>query len=269
MKTGMLWLLLLIPCTLFAAVPPDALHPTVWLGASLLDFDYEEYTGNPATANREKGTLPGLTTGLSVRQDHWFAETGINAWSGNVDYHGPVETRTREQIVDWNILAGREIYRRDRGAIGLLAGLGYRNWERDIHSTATASGLLETYDWWYGMLGLRGEYDINARTRLRADVCLTRTINPEIKVDFESNFDDVKLDLGEKTGSRVRLFLDHELGETVRVWLSPWYEFWELGRSATRDLTRNGSVIGTVVEPRSKTGNYGIDLGISWTPEFH
>ena len=96
------------------------------------------------------------------------------------------------------------------------------------------------------------------------DVSLTRPVNPEIKVDFQANFDDVRLPLGEETGGRVMLTLEHSLGNTAGVWVSPWYEYQELGRSPTRDLTSNGVITGTVFEPRSEAGNLGINIGVRW-----
>jgi hypothetical protein len=119
------------------------------------------------------------------------------------------------------------------------------------------------------MLGARGIYHFNPVTRLRLDVCLTRTVNPEIEVEFKAAFDDVKLGLGEKTGSRIRLTLDHSLNETMRVWLSPWYEYWALGRSSTQDLTSNGVVTASVYEPRSETENFGINIGVTWMFGLH
>jgi hypothetical protein len=261
-KCIVLWLLL--PGALIATERPDARQTAVWLGFSMLNFDYEEFTDNDSTANREEGLVPGMTAGASVTRGMWFASTEISAWSGNVDYHGPVETTTDEKIIDWNLLAGREVYRKGRGEIGLFAGFGYRNWERDILSTATASGLFETYDWWYGMLGVRGVYHFNPATKFSVDASLTRTVNPQIDVDFDASYDDVKLGLGEETGSRIRLTLDHRLNDAMRVWLSPWYEYWALGRSSTQDLSSNGVVTATVYEPRSESKNFGINIGVSW-----
>ena len=266
MKLGGKWVALLVflPGMLPAVEQLDSRHTEIWLGFSLLDFDYEEFYDDGSTANREDGLIPGFTAGASVTRGRWFASTGISAWSGEVKYHGPVESRTDEQIIDWNVLAGREIYRKGNGEIGLFAGFGYRNWERDIQSTVTASGLLETYDWWYGMLGIRGAYHFNDTTQLRVDLGLTRTVNPEIEVEFEANYDDVRLRLGEETGGRALLTLDHRLGKEMSVWVSPFYEFWELGRSSTQDLARNGVATATVFEPRSETKNFGVNIGVTW-----
>jgi hypothetical protein len=264
MRLAGTWLAsLLLPCLAMAAETSGTLQPTAWLGFSLLDFDYEEFFDNGISANREEGLIPGLTGGLSVKQGQWFAETGLRASIGTVDYHGPVESDTDEEIIDWNLLAGRELFRKDRASIGLFAGVGYHRWNRDIQSTATASGLFETYDWWYGMLGVRGEYRFSSAIQFRVDAYLTRTVNPEVEVEFEANFDDVTLPLGEKTGRRIILTLDRRLNNRMRVWVSPWYEFQELGRSPTRNLTSNGIITGTVFEPRSETKNYGIAIGFT------
>lgn len=271
MKLGKKWiaLLLLLPQVLCATELLNTGVTELSLGLSLLDFDYEEFYDDSSTANMEEGLIPGITSALSVTRNRWFATTNISVWSGEVDYHGPVKTKTAEEIIDWNILAGREIYLKGKNEIGLFAGFGYRNWKRDIQSIPTATGLFEMYDWWYWMLGVRGEYHFSPSTKFRADAYLTRTVNPQIEVEFETNFDDVTLDLGEETGNRVILTLDHRPGNTMRVWVSTWYEVWELGRSSTRDLTSSGIVTATVYEPRSETENFGINIGVSWLLGSH
>ena len=97
-----------------------------------------------------------------------------------------------------------------------------------------------------------------------ADVQLTRTANPEIDVQFGANYDDVSLDLGEETGFKASFTLLRKMGGGASLWLTPWYEYWELGRSSDADLYRNGEPIGTVWEPRSETHNYGVNLGVRW-----
>ena len=102
MKLGKKWIALLVflPGTLPAVELLDSRHTELWLGFSLLNFDYEEFLDDGSTANKEEGLIPGITAGASVTRGRWFATTGINAWSGNVDYHGPVETKTAEEIIE-------------------------------------------------------------------------------------------------------------------------------------------------------------------------
>lgn len=263
----MTWLLFLLlgPGVLSAGEATGATRTSVWLGFSLLDFDYEEFYDDGTSADREEGLIPGAVAGAAASRNKWFAETGVTGWSGDVDYHGPVKSETAEDIVDWHALAGREVYRAGDAGLGLFGGFGYRYWERDIQSTPAATGLNETYDWWYGLLGVRGDYRFNASTGLRADFSLTRTIDPRIEVDFPAAYDDITLDLGEKTGWRLSLALERRVGSTLSVWVAPWYESWKLGRSADRVLRQGGAATGSIVyEPRSETENLGINMGVTW-----
>ncbi|MGD2138125.1 MAG: hypothetical protein PVF08_07705 [Gammaproteobacteria bacterium] len=266
MKAYIFWMSFLLPASgVLAAETAAATRTSVWLGFSLLDFDYEEFFDDGSTADREEGYIPGVAAGAATVRDKWFAETVIGAWSGDVDYHGPVKSETSEDIVDWYALAGREIFRHDNAGLGLYGGFGYRNWERDIQSTPTTEGLFETYDWWYGLLGVRGEYRFNPATRLRAYFSLTRTIDPEIEVDFSGDYDDVTLDLGEKTGRRMSLVLERQVDNALCLWISPWYEVWKLGRSADKALRQGGVATGSIVfEPRSETENLGFNMGVTW-----
>lgn len=266
MKVFISWLLFLLPATGVLAVETAAeTRTSVWLGFSLLDFDYEEFYDDGSTADREEGFIPGATAGAALTRNEWFAETGINGWSGDVDYRGPVKSQTAEDMVDWHALAGREVYRKAGTGLGLFGGFGYRYWKRDIQSTPTAAGLTETYDWWYGLLGIRGKYRFNTSTSIRADLSLTRTIDPQIEVRFPMTYDDITLGLGEKNGGRLSLVLERRLGRTLSILVSPWYEVWKLGRSSDRVLRQDGMVTGsTVYEPRSETENLGFDIGVTW-----
>ena len=242
----------------------DETRSSLWLAFSLMDFDYEEFLPGGMTANREDGTLPGISAGVALSRERVFAGSRLGFWSGRADYRGPEDSRTDEDIVDWQASAGLRLYRDARVEAGVYTGGGYRRWERDIRSTPTAAGLFEIYDWWYLMLGVRGAYIINADSLIRADVGLTRPLNPEVEVEFETGFDDQRLELGERTGARVALTYEKRLDASTTLRIVPWFEYWELGKSRTVPLTSNGVVVGTVFEPRSETRNAGIDIGLSW-----
>ncbi len=124
-----------------------------WLGAGVMDFDYEEFDQG-ASLDREEGYLPGVSAGLRLARGRMFAETALEAWTGGVDYASATEiTTTDEDILDWNVMAGRDLFAQADQRLGLYAGLGYRHWQRDIRSTPTAFGLDETYRWWYASRG--------------------------------------------------------------------------------------------------------------------
>lgn len=243
---------------------PGQLDLDASLAFSVLDFDYTETFDDGSTADYETGLLPGVSLGLSIARDRLFAETTLSAWSGNVGYHGPADTVTGEDLLEWNVLAGAEVYRHTATSIALYAGAGFRYWERGIRSTTTLSGLFETYDWWYGLLGLRLTHDPRESIRLGADIRLLRPVDPGIEVEFASGFDDKELDLGEKTGVRVALTLENRLDDRFRYFISPWFEYWELGRSRTEPLLQDGIIVGTVFEPMSETRNFGVNIGLVW-----
>jgi len=259
----------ILACLLLACPGPvlsttDELGMDYWLAFSVQDFDYTETFDDGSTADSEAGLIPGVNLGLSLWQDRLFAETTLSAWSGNVGYHGPADTVTGEDLLDWNVLAGAEVYRHTSTAVDVYAGAGYRYWERGIRSTTTLSGLFETYDWWYGLLGVRLQRETGESVRLGADIRLLRPVDPGIEVEFASGFDDKELDLGEKTGVRVALMLENKLDGRFRYFISPWFEYWELGRSRTEPLLQGSIPIGTVFEPESEARNFGVNIGLIW-----
>ncbi|MEN8166122.1 MAG: hypothetical protein ABFR65_01430 [Pseudomonadota bacterium] len=264
MKHG--WPLLVLSIyTLPALAGDNGFTTSAWLGLSGTAFDYEEFDDRGVSLDREEGWLPGVKAGLNLEYDQVLVETSLWWSAGRVDYTSRrVDTTTDEDIRNLEILAGTWFFTTDRLRAGLIAGGGYREWRRDILSTATASGLDETYRWGYGLLGLRGEQAFNRETRVIADLHFTRTLNPKVNVDFAGRFDDVSLALVEETGFRARLAIDWQLATAMTLWLAPWYEYWELGRSADAELLRNGVSIGTVFEPRSETRNAGITVGVIW-----
>jgi hypothetical protein len=259
-------LLVFLFSPLLAVADPGSITKSVWLGATALDFDYEEFDGQDESLDREDGWLPGVNAGAGLAGDRWFVESSLLWSSGRVDYHSPEDdSETDEDILNLEILAGTPVFDVDRQRLSLVAGAGHRKWQRDIHSTPDKLGLDETYRWYYWLLGLRGEHGFSARTRIVANVQVTRTVNPDIEVQFKENFaDDVDLNLGQETAYKVSLEVRHQLGGRTSLWLMPWYERWDLGRSRTEDLYRNGDRIGTVHEPRSETRNYGVSLGVRW-----
>jgi hypothetical protein len=264
MKPGWLGPVLLLVA--LSALAEDAgVLPSAWLGASAVGFDYEEFDDQGNSLDREEGGLPGIQAGLRLAAAPWFAEGSLWWTAGTADYSSPRhQTTTDEDFKGLEVLIGRRLWVSDRQRASLLLGGGYRQWQRNIRSTDTATGLDETYRWAYGLLGLRGTHEVKHDLRLVAEIQLTRTFDPDVKVDFGGLFDEMRLALGEETGLRASLALDWRFGHATTLRLSPWYESWEFGRSDDRDLYRNGILVGTVYEPRSETHHAGVTLSLMW-----
>lgn len=258
-------LLLLSTCPRLIMADAGSIATSVWLGVTATEFDYEEFDDQDDSLDHEEGLMPGVNAGASIEDDRWFGEASLLWSSGRVDYHSAaVDSETDNQILNLEALGGTPLFASGRNRASLVAGAGYRNWSRDIHSTPTANGVDETYRWYYWLLGLRGEHEFNGRTRIVSDLQLTRTVNPEIDVQFKANYDDVSLDLGEETGFKASITLLRKMAGGTSLWLMPWYERWELGRSKDADLYQNGVPVGAVWEPRSETHNYGVNFGVRW-----
>ena len=268
LSISLLWWLPLSSCV--AGQPDGAELASAWLSASALDFDFKEFDAGGTRLNHEHGSLPGVAAGMKLSGDTAFAEAQVSYYSGAVRYDGqtqsglPVTTRTDEGIFDGSALAGVHVRLPNGFGSAVFAGAGYRHWNRGIRSTQSAAGLSEIYDWWYALVGVNGSYRASKRMRWTADLRLARPLNPSIRVKFGNALDDKTLKLGEKTGYRLALAWHYSLTGRAGLEISPFYEQWKLGRSATRNLTQNGTPLGTLYEPRSEAKSRGLRIGFGY-----
>jgi hypothetical protein len=243
-------------------------------GASVMDFGYREFSDSGTLLDREDGRIPGLVARLGGKSGAWQFTGELSHHAGDVTYTGRtnvggmVSTITAETVTGLSATLTRRIGNRTNPEITLYGGFGYTDWTRDIQPTTTAggqpvAGLLENYYWWSGFVGSRLEMAAQPGVRFGAEVRLMRIIAPELEINFGGLYDDASLDLGEDWG--MRLVLPARFRVTATSWLivEPWIEQWEFGRSATATLTRNGTPAGTVFEPASETGNFGVSLLLS------
>ncbi len=236
------------------------------LGVTALDFDYEEFSDLEKSLNREQGWLPGTSLGLNYEsQTSLILDARLRWLSGTADYSSPVaDSNTDEEILDLSLAVRIPLHETPQNNLYLSAGGGYRKWWRNIRSTQTAFGLDEVYRWKYLSIGFKGEHLYGPKTAISGEINLRRTINPEMSVDFQQTFDDANLSLKEKNGFHLSFGLTQSLSRNLSIEVSPWFEYWALGRSDNKNLTSNGVVVGSVFEPRSETHNWGIDFNLQW-----
>jgi hypothetical protein len=239
------------------------------IGLSVLEFGYKEFSYDGGLVDREKGGLPGLAGSLTRTQGPLFVTGEVSYFSGKARYRGqtqsgaPLNTRTGEMLLDIQMQTGRW-YRLRGGIVGAVyAGLGYHRWQRDIRPTENINGLFEIYDWGYGMLGMKGFIYKSGNWEGGIDLRLIHTIFPKVVVNFKGNYDDAHLNLGERFGARLSLPWGYRFNQDTAFTFEPYMEGWNLGRSPTKPLTRNGALAGSVFEPRSETRNYGLTVGVA------
>lgn len=258
-------LVILAACLCLFAIPGLAVSSDeqntnrLWLGQSLLGFQYKEYSGQNELLDREDGLMPGLRIGGDFQRRSLLLSIDFTYHAGTVNYDGqtqtgaPHKTLTRETISEITASIGKRF-----GERGLLyLGGGYRQWDRDIQPNGKVFGLFERYTWPYAMLG--GELRIwhTNRHRIGLNGRVTYPLNPEMTLRL-NGYGDIHLRLGMHPGFRLTAPWLIQLPSRHQLQIAPYYEYWQMGRSP-------GVIVGKYIfhEPRSETGNMGITVSIS------
>lgn len=237
------------------------------IGAGLMHFQFEEFDRQDRRLVKEAGWLPGLEGSLGVRKQAVSLAVEAGYYAGDVDYDGqtssgvPIDSSTDQRIFEASINAACQLPLGLPPRVSVYVGGGYRHWDRDIDSVGAVSGLDESYQWWRAETGVKLQLarGINAWD---LEAGLTRTLNPQVEVDFGAAFDAVTLDLGERWGWRTAASWSHQVSRQLATGLKVFYESWDLGQSGSETLTSNGVAAGSVFQPRSESRNYGVILSL-------
>jgi hypothetical protein len=249
----------------------DDVAPLFSLGVdfSLFHFDYREFKDDGRQFNRESGYIPGMVLTLGRATEDWDILGKFSYHSAEIGYDGKTQTGTQiltstnETLYDLSIQLGKQLFLTPEiMPVRLYGKIGYRQWERDIRSTPIATGLLETYQWGYASAGATLPVMQTSWGDIAFDARLTRMFNSSIDVSFRGLYDTVNLTLDNRIGFRVSLPISLPLQEGFQLHIDPFWEEWSFGKSNTENLTQNGSIVGTLFEPRSETRATGIMVGL-------
>lgn len=233
-------------------------------GLSALRFNYKETNDAGALLDKEQGGIPGVSFKLGARRSLWEWEAAGSYHHGRVAYTGqtqdgtPYNTRTDEWIGDVSLRLGPWLG--NDQTIMPFAGIGYRRWYRDLQAGSTGTtavvSLFETYSWSYVWVGAKFRTNRREQSRTSFDIGLIRPISPEMRVGSEATTYHLK----GKTGLRLMLTSGIDLAARTQLMIEPYYEHWQLGRSATV-VTSSGYWY----EPNSNARNLGINLRLART----
>lgn len=255
-------LLLLAGAAEAGAVDGDAA-----IGVAMMHYRFEEFDAQDHRLVKESGWLPGVAASFSLRRRAVTLGVDLDYYGGEVDYDGqtsagvPIGSSTDQRILDVSINAAWQLPVKIPPRVFVHAGGGYRHWNRDIQSAGPVSGLDETYRWWRAEAGAQLRWPAGAGQWL-LDARLTRTLDPQVEVDFGGTFDDVTLDLGERWGWGVRAGWLQPVAERLTAECSLFYRYRELGSSRVETLSSNGLPAGSVFQPRSESRDYGAILSL-------
>ena len=260
-------LLTLLSTVSLAADQSDLDGFTGSIGVGQMHFNLEEFNRQNDKLVRESGWLPGIDAAVSAEINQLQASIRTSYYSGDTNYDGQtqsgaaIDSSTEQRIWDISALAAYRLPFSSAPRTSLYAGGGYRHWQRDIQSVGSISGLDETYRWWSAQTGLNLEWRQGANLWM-LDGRLTRTLNPQVAVDFQHTFDSTDLDLGERWGWMTEFSWRHKISPRLSAGLKSFYQSWDLGKSGLQTLTADGIAAGSVFQPRLENRNYGFIVAL-------
>jgi len=236
------------------------------IGPAVLGFHYREQAPDGSALDRERGALPGFCAALSQSAGRLFVRMAGCYYHGTVSYDGhtqsgvPVSTDTDESLGDGRMEVGGRFGTPGARVYRVYGLVGYRRWDRTVRSTPTVNGLSEIYTWPYVGLGANGVLLRRGRWRWTVDAQMRVPLAPKVRIDFGGLYDPSTVRPGALPGFRLALPLTYRLSPTQGVTVTPYWNFWRLGKSDVNTLYRGGVPVGTVYEPESRTSSPGISV---------
>lgn len=264
---------LLLLCFLLGVLSPASAQAELMgsylsLGVGVQDFGYKEFDDQDVLLDREDGPMPGFVMEAGSNWQDVSGTLRFELFSGLVKYDGqtqsgiPLTTDTDERITKFEALLRFDVKALADNDGVFIAGLGHREWRRDIRATNITSGLFEVYRWKYLTVGGAVTFLRREKWSGEVDVRWLWPIAPTMSLNL-TGFDAVTLNLKSRSSARVG-FNFRFVTDAGQKWaISPYWESWNLGRSNDARLTVSGAPTAlTVHEPRSETNVGGVAVTV-------
>jgi hypothetical protein len=264
------WLFLMVLTPLWLQADPAEHY--LQLGLNTEIFGYKEFDEQNRLLDREDGVLPGLHIELGQNLSRMSAALRFEVSGGRVDYSGqtqsgvPLTTQTDERIIVVEGLLRFKGPALSESPMRLIAGLGYRQWQRNIRATQNTTRLFEVYGWRYLSFGVEAPFWRRGHWSAAMDVRWLKPLQPTMQVDIPG-FDSATLKLQARNSAALAIPIRF-VAQSGRIWtVSPYWQSWRMARSAPEPLTVAGVVsAATVTEPRNNTNIVGLRLSLQWAP---
>jgi hypothetical protein len=204
-------------------------------------------------------------------EDAFFRLRGDASTTSRATYDGslmngtPYRASTNETIYKVELDAAYKLYNEDGITFSPYVGIGYRDWRRGENKLPS---YLEDYSWWYGALGMNLNYRFGQWTA-GLDAAVFLPFSMKMETDVAGLYDKTTFHIKPLPGVRVELPVGYEFHRTdaglFSIFLMPYYEKWEIGKSPVEAMTRNGVPTGDrFYEPKSTTDIVGVRLGLGF-----
>lgn len=229
---------------------------TLSLSLGAMDFDYREFESTGHTLDSEQGVLPGVDAVYTFPLQDLQLTFGGAYYGGEVDYDGqlqngmPHQAQTKQALS--KVFAELSLPVKETGHT-LFATIAYRQWDRDIQPTASASGLFERYRWLHYKLGGRFKLFDFAGYHAQLKLAYMHTFDAQVRVDLEHvGLGRPELHLGSKPGGVFGVKLSRKLTERSDLGIDLGIERFEFGKSDSQRLIGGASVY-SIEEPASQS----------------
>lgn len=231
------------------------------ISADTTQFDYTETVQGRLldTERNNFGDITGFTLSLEPDYQGFYLMTSYS--NGNTDYiggtnidptYGSFLTTTENTILNYSAGFKTTTLLDRYGEIKMpfKIGLGYREWERDIHSTYDVLGVNEIYDWGYLDIGIGLHFALSPDATLGIDASYQTAFNAQMRENvYGSTFD-----LNDVHGYKITVPFEILLNRSMSAFFQYNYEYWNIGASS--------NMIGT--EPDSETKNQTLSAGLKF-----
>jgi hypothetical protein len=195
-------------------------------------------------------------------------ETRLSA--GNVDYTS-VETGEMDNIDDYgaetSAWLGYDFCRSRETRVIPYAGIGYRYLNDDSQSRVTTTGALgykRESNYYYSPLGI--EVMTGAGNGIEWGFVLEydyfwKGVQKSYLSGAVPSYNDLENKQNKGYGYRISLRLSKQTADITGV-IEPFIRYWSIQESEERDITYSGILIGSGVEPKNYSMEYGVKISV-------
>lgn len=238
------------------------LHNNISVAGGATYQNYKEHQQGK-TLDKETGWIPNIKASISyMSPKHYLLSGGIRYSFGETNYTGadlftgaPINNQTKNKIANVNLKIGKGFLISDRFMITPFATYGHRYWDRNLANPAQE----EYYNLNYLGAGVMLDYQATPRLILSAQAMGAGTFANTMYASgaaslYQANF---HFQLGSKPLAKAALKADYRFYRDWHLFGTVHYTYFQFGKSDQNALT--------FYEPKSKTRNVSLDLGVRYT----
>ncbi len=247
-------------------VGAPAENASVDVGLGYHYFDYKEDIAPPRKST-ESGWLPSVYAAYTYKKkSDFYTRVYADYAAGDITFDGTTQAGTPVNFSDsrqrlfkfeWNV--GYTFKAGENLLLIPYIGYGYRYWERGKGKiTPTYTAYEEDYWWSYLPIGLKADYAVTKQWSIGATAAINVMFDGKMKAKLAEVGvgSDTEFDLGNKVGFYAELPVACKVAPNWAIVGTPWYEYSQIGQS---------DVVGNLYEPSSRTHQYGLRLGASYS----